>query len=440
MKQFLECCAGIDIGKREMTVTILTGSVEVEPIPQMGTFGTTVQELNRCLEWLLGNHCSTVVVESTGTYWVPVWNVLHERVAVIVANPEHVKARRGEKTDPEDSRRLAERLRVGDVRGSFVPSAQIVELRDLTRRRKRLLSAANSERNRIQKLLEQANVKIGNVLTDVFGVSGQRILHALLQHPELTPAALADLAKGRLQHKRQALIETLQGHRLNDHVRWMIQHSLDHLVFLENQLTELSQRIVLKLQPFEREYELLQTIPGIAAETAAVILAETGGNMAQFPSPKHLTSWAGVCPGNNRSAGKQKSASIKRANKWLLAALVQSAWATVRQRGSIFQKRFYRQMQHRGRKRALIAAARSLLEVVWQVLQRMTPYNEPANEVLQQQERGKKIRHHLQRLRQLGIDISDLQLPPLTPLIPSNGTRLLTGTPHPLGVLGIHAR
>jgi len=440
MKQFLECCAGIDIGKREMTVTILTGSVEVEPIPQMGTFGTTVQELNRCLEWLLGNHCSRVVVESTGTYWVPVWNVLHERVAVIVANPEHVKARRGEKTDPEDSRRLAERLRVGDVRGSFVPSAQIVELRDLTRRRKRLLSAANSERNRIQKLLEQANVKIGNVVTDVFGVSGQRILHALLQHPQLPPAALADLAKGRLRHKRQALIETLQGHRLNDHVRWMIQHSLDHLVFLENQLTELSQRILLKLQPFEREYELLQTIPGIAAETAAVILAETGGNMAQFPSPKHLTSWAGVCPGNNRSAGKQKSASIKRANKWLLAALVQSAWATVRQRGSIFQKRFYRQMQHRGRKRALIAAARSLLEVVWQVLQRMTPYNEPANEVLQQQERGKKIRHHLQRLRQLGIDISDLQLPPLTPLIPSDGTRLLTGTPHPLGVLGIHAR
>jgi hypothetical protein len=125
MKQFLECCAGIDIGKREMTVTILTGSVEVEPIPRVGTFGTTVQELNRCLEWLLGNHCSRVVVESTGTYWVPVWNVLHERVAVIVANPEHVKARRGEKTDPEDSRRLAERLRVGDVRGSFVPSARL---------------------------------------------------------------------------------------------------------------------------------------------------------------------------------------------------------------------------------------------------------------------------------------------------------------------------
>jgi transposase len=159
--------------------------------------------------------------------------------------------------------------------------------------------------------------------------------------------------------------------------------------------------------------------------------------MARFPSPKHLTSWAGVCPGNNRSAGEQKSASIKRANKWLLSTLVQSAWATVHQRGSIFKKRFYRQMQHRGRKRALIAAARSPLEVVWQVLQCMTPYHEPANGVLQEQERGKKIRHHLPRLGQLGIDRSALQLPPLSP---SDATRLLIGTSHPLGVLGIHAR
>jgi transposase len=194
MKQFLEGCAGIDIGKREMTVTILTGSVEVEPIPQMGTFGTTVQELNRCLEWLLGNHCSTVVVESTGTYWVPVWNVLHERVAVIVANPEHVKARRGEKTDPEVQPPLSrtpagrgcagqfrsQRTDCGTARSDSSPQALVVP--------------ANSERNRIQKLLEQANVKIGNVVTDVFGVSGQRILHALLQHPQLPPAALADLA------------------------------------------------------------------------------------------------------------------------------------------------------------------------------------------------------------------------------------------------------
>jgi transposase len=184
-----------------------------------------------------------------------------------------VKARRGEKTDPEDSRRLAERLRVGAVRGSFVPGEQVLELRDLTRRRKRLLSAANRERNHVQKLLEQANVKIGNVVSDVFGISGQRILQALLQHPDQNPTDLAQLVKGKLRHKRQALIETLEGHRLNDHLRWMIQPSLDHRVFLEKQLAELSQRTFQKLQPWEREYELLHTISGIAAETAAVILS-----------------------------------------------------------------------------------------------------------------------------------------------------------------------
>jgi len=277
MKKFLEVCAGIDVGKREIAVTILSGSPAVEPTAETRTLDTTATALAGCLQWLLGKHCTTVVMESTGSYWIPVWNVLSESVAVIVANPDHVKARRGEKTDPADSRRLAERLRVGEVRGSFIPTKRIVELRDLTRRRKRLLTAASSERNRVQKLLEQGSVKIGNVVSDVFGMTGQRILDALLRRPELRPEELADLAQGSLRKKAPQLTEALRGHRLDEHLRWMIQNCMDHLVFLEKQITQIGEKIAESLKPLEREYELLQTIPGVRDGRG-----DSGGNRREY--------------------------------------------------------------------------------------------------------------------------------------------------------------
>lgn len=437
MKRFLEVCAGIDAGKREIAVSIVSGTAQEEPTCLTKSFGTTVPALQECLKWLLENNCPTVVIESTGSYWIPIWNVMTEAVAVIVVNAEHVKARRGEKTDPADSRRLAERLRVGDIRGSYVPKASIMELRDLTRRRKKVLGQSNSERNRIQKLLEQGNVKIGNIVSDVFGVSGQQILKTLLNNLSATPEQMAALAKGKLRNKQAAIEEALRGHRLDEHLRWMISHCLSNLVFLEGQLRELDERIQQKLKPFEREYSLLQTIPGVGPETAAVIIAETGGNMAQFPTERNLTSWAGVCPGNNRSAGKQKNGRIKKANRWLLAALVQAGWGAVRKKGSIFKKRFYRQAQHRGRCKAVIATARALLEVVWHVLSRMTPYREAPNEEMEKREHSKKVLHHLRKLRQLGITIDGIEIPE-----PSKREAALPPVVQTtkLGALGIHAR
>jgi transposase len=434
--KFLEICAGIDIGKREISVALLKGPADAEPNAEIRTFGTTVKDLTECGDWLREAGCRTAVLESTGAYWIPVFNVLDGYLAIIVANPAHVKARRGEKTDAEDSRRLAERLRSGDVRGSFVPPENIATLRDLTRRRKKLLSASSAERNRVQKLLERANVKFGNVVSDVFGVSGQRFLNALLNDPAATPEQIAELARTKLRNKKAEIAETLRGHRLNDHLRWMIRHSLAHLVFLESQLNEIHEQITATLVPFEQEFQLLQTIPGVGADTAAIIIAETGGNMAQFPSARHLTSWAGVCPGNNRSAGRQMSSAIKRGNPWLMAALVQAGWAAVRCRGTIFKKRFYRLMQHRGRKKAVVAAARPLLSVIWIILNRKEPYRETVGDY-QPYEQSKKIRHHLRKLAKLGIDISHIQLPPPT----TQEMRLPDRhRPSALGTLGVHAR
>lgn len=436
MKRFLEICGGIDVGKREIAVTVLTGPPETEPVCDTRTFGTTNGQLQECARWLCETGCATVVMESTGSYWTPVWNVLHTSIAVIIVNPDHVKARRGEKTDAVDSRRLAERLRVGDIRGSFIPPENIMALRDLTRRRKRLLNAANSERNRVQKLLERGNVKFGNVVSDVFGVSGQRFLQTLLSDAPATPEQIAELAKGRLRRKLSLIAEALEGHRLNEHLKWVIRHCLDHLVFLEKQMAELRERIMAALVPLQREFELLQTIPGVGEDIATVILAETGGNMAQFPSERHLTSWAGVCPGNNRSAGRQKSSAIKRGNRWLLPALVQAGWAAARTRGTIFKKRFYRQMQHRGRKRAVIATARSLLCVVWITLSRREAYCEPTSD-FPLHEHSSKVRHHLRKLAQLGVDVSGLKLPQPTPAELRRPDNFRTPC---IGALGIHAR
>jgi transposase len=317
-----------------------------------------------------------------------------------------------------------------------VPPENVAILRDLTRRRKKLLSASSAERNRVQKLLERANVKFGNVVSDVFGISGQRFLNALLNDPAASPEQIAEFARTKLRNKKAEIAEALRGHRLNDHLRWMIRHSLAHLVFLESQLHEIQEQITATLVPFEQEFQLLQTIPGVGADTAAIIIAETGGNMAQFPSARHLTSWAGVCPGNNRSAGKQKSSAIKRGNPWLMAALVQAGWAAVRSRGTIFKKRFYRLMQHRGRKKAVVAAARSLLSVIWIILSRKEPYRETVGDY-QPYEQSKKIRHHLRKLAQLGIDISHIELPPPTPQEMRLPDRQ---RPSALGTLGIHAR
>ena len=304
----VERCAGIDVGKKWLSVCVMIGPLSGEARIEKRRFGTTVPDLQQLQCWLEQEGITHVVMESTGSYWKPVFNVLEEAVKVYLANPHEVKARKGHKTDDKDGWWLAHLLRHAMIHPSFIPPRSIRELRDLTRRRERLNGDGTSEKNRVQKILEDANVKLGNVLSDVFGVSGQLMLNALLKG-ETKPEEIAQFAQRRAKKRIPEIIAALEGHQMSEHHRKMIRYSLAHMRFLEEQLEELDREIIKKIQAagLVKEWQLLQTVPGIQERSAAKILAETGPDMTQFPSEREISSWAGVCPGNNRSAGKNKS-------------------------------------------------------------------------------------------------------------------------------------
>lgn len=400
----LERCAGIDIGKRELVATVMSGPLTERAVAETRFFGTTVAELERLRDWLLASGCTEACMESTGSYWKPVWNILEGKLRLMLINPSHIPGRRGQKTDRKDSRKLAHWLRHGMLTGSYVPPREIRELRDLTRRRKRLLGAAISEQNRVAKTLEDANVKLSSVLSNLFGASGEAMLEALLRG-EASSAQIAELARGRLRRKIDAIAAALEGNKLGDHHRWLIRQSLEHIRFVAAQVEELEQEIVKRLQPYQRQYEVLQTIPGVKADSAASILAEIGPDMRQFPSHRHLTSWAGVSPGNHKSAGRNTNSRCAGGNRWLGAALNQCAWSAVRKRESIFKRRFHRLCPRLGPQAAITAAARCLLVVIYHALLEGQPYEERLHPDYELRVRTHMIRYHKRRLTELGVSI-----------------------------------
>jgi transposase len=324
----VERCAGIDVGKRFLAVCVMCGPLNEEAQVERRRFGTVHEELQKLRAWLMEQGVTHAVMESTGSYWKPVFNVLEGHVQVYLANPQEVKNRKGHKTDDNDGWWLAHLLRHAMIRPSYIPPRAVRQLRDLTRRRKRLLSNASAEKNRIQKVLEDANVKLGNVLTDVFGVSGQLMLDALLEG-KTPPAEIAQLAQASAKKKVAQIAAALEGHQMNDHHRRMIRYSLEHLKFLETQLEELDRDIEKQIQTagLQQQWQLLQSVPGVQERSAATILAETGADLTPFASARHFSSWAGVCPGNNRSAGNNKSSHTTGGNLWLRSALTECAWA-----------------------------------------------------------------------------------------------------------------
>jgi transposase len=371
-------------------------------------FGTTRAELERLRDWLRDEEITHAVMESTGSYWKPVFNVLEDSVQVLLANAQQVKTRKGHKTDDKDGWWLAHLLRHAMIYPSFIPPRPIRELRDLTRRRKRLLSNATAEKNRIQKILEDANVKLGNVLSDVFGVSGQLMLDALLAG-QSAPDEIAHLAKGSAKKKVADLVAALEGHQMSDHHRRMIRFSLEHLRFLEQQLEQMDSEIEQQIRAagLEEKWKLLQSVPGLKDRSAAAILAETGGEVKPFASARHFSSWAGVCPGNNRSAGRDLGRRPTGGNPWLRSALTECAWAAAATKDCFLKDKFWRLAgkAQGGKKTALIAVAHTLLLLIHHVLQTGEPFQQRHSPGLAERQKQKMIQHHIRRLGKLGISI-----------------------------------
>jgi transposase len=401
----IERCVGIDVGKKTVAACVMVGPGNGEARSEVRLFGTTVAQLQQLREWIQQEQCTHAIMESTGSYWKPVFNILEQSVKVALANPHEVKARKGHKTDAKDAWWLAHLLRHGMITPSFIPPRGQRELRDLTRRRKKLLSAATSEKNRVAKILEDANVKLGSVLSDLFGVSGQLMLEALLEG-KAEPAEVAGFAKGVAKKKIPQLIAALDQHRMEEHHRRMIRFSVEHLRFLEDQIAELDSAIGEQIGKagYEPQWELLQTVPGVQETTAAMLLAEMGPDPAQFPSGKQLSSWAGVAPGNHQSAGKNKNSSTQPGNRWLKSALTETAWGVARKKDCHLRDKFWR-IAAKNRPKAVVAIAHDVLLLAYYVLQRGTPYFEKGPKPLSEPQKQRIIRHHIRRLGKLGVRV-----------------------------------
>ena len=404
METLVERGCGLDVHQATVVACLLVVRKDGKVQKQLRTFGTTTRELLSLRQWLASEGCTHVAMESTGVYWKPIYAVLEGgELEIIVANAQQVKKVPGRKTDLKDAEWLAELLCHGLLRSSFIPPVPIRELRDLTRYRRKLVEARSAERNRLLKLLESANIKLASVATDVFGVSGRRMLEALIEGTTSLPE-MAQLAKGKLRNKIPQLEFALEG-RLQEHHRFLLRLQQNRLDAIEADVAVLEQRIQQRLQPYASQLKLLQEIPGIDLTLAAVIIAELGVDMTVFQSVSQMASWAGVCPGNNESAGKRKSSRIPRGNVYLKTALVEAANAAARAKGTYLRDKFYRLKARRGYKRAAVAIAHKILVSIYHMLSQNVSYNDLGDLYLDRLNAHHLTRNLVHRLERLGFNV-----------------------------------
>jgi transposase len=370
----LERGCGLDVHQKTITACLLIGALEEQPREFQRTFRTTTRGLLELRDWLQENSCTHVAIESTGIYWRPVFHILEDVVTVLLVNANHMKQVPGKKTDLKDAQWIARLLRWGLLKPSLIPPSPIRDLRDLCRYRRKLIEQTSAEKNRVQKVLDDANIKIGTVASNVFGVSGRAMIKALLE-TDMTLEEMANLAKGKLRDKIPELMEALEG-EVSEHHRFLIAMHLEHMGYLKEAVAKLDDRITEKIQPYQHQIDNIRTTPGFDVASAQHVFAEIGGDPALFPSERHIASWAGLCPGNNESAGKQKSGRTTKGNNWLRCIMVQTAHASCRTKDT-YLKSFYRRVAaRRGKGRAIIAVAHKQIRAVYHELKEDKSYRE----------------------------------------------------------------
>jgi transposase len=396
-------CCGLDVHKKVIVACLLLLEPDGELRREIRKFGTMTEDLLALLDWLQQAGCTHVAMESTGVYWKPIYNILEGHLEVVVVNAQHLKKVPGRKTDVLDAEWLAECFQLGLLRASFIPPAPVRELRDLTRYRTSLIRERARTANRLQKVLEDANIKLAAVVTDIQGVSAGAMLQAIVDG-STDPEALADLAKGRLRKKREQLVAALSG-RVKPHHRFLIAEHLSQIDYLEEAIERLNAEVGERLRPFELQVTRLDSIPGIGRQLAEVMLAEIGWDMSRFATAKNLASWAGMCPGNNESAGKRRNGKTRKGSRWLRHALIEAAHGAAHTKNKYLKSQYHRVAAHRGKKKALVAVGHSILIISYHLLTRGQEYSDLGANYFDERDRSAVQRRCVKRLEKLGYSV-----------------------------------
>lgn len=394
-------CAGLDVHKQTVVACVRIAAATAL-VQEVRTFGTTTTDLLALADWLESFGVQQVAMEATGVYWKPVWHILEGHFELILANAAHVKNVPGRKTDVNDSTWLADLLAHGLIRASFVPPAAVQELRTLTRTRKQFVRERGSHAQRIEKILEDANLKLSSVISDILGKSGRAVLKAIIGGQTDPQDLVAHI--GRVKATRAELLEALRG-RITAHHRFMLELHLEHIETLDKAVAHIEQEVGLGLEPFRQAAKLLSTMPGISDVSANVIVAEIGIDMSRFATPGHLLSWACLCPRNDESAGKRRSTRLRRGGVWLKTTLVQAAWAAIKVKDSYLQAQFQRLRARRGTKKAIVAVAASMLAAAWHMLRDGTEWQDLGAAHFDRADATKTASRLIRRLQQLGYKV-----------------------------------